>query len=132
MGYRASYDEGSNTLTLRFNNPPTSLSNARIVIDPGHGGTDPGALGNISGKHESFITAKVADKLESALNNAGADVYRIDTSGSAKVELDDRIAQASSFNPQIFISIHCNSALNTSAKGHEVYYFYPFSKSLAT
>ena len=132
MGYRASYDEGSNTLTLRFNNPPTSLSNARIVIDPGHGGTDPGALGNISGKHESFITAKVADKLESALNNAGADVSRIDTSGSAKVELDDRIQQASNFNPQIFVSIHCNSALNTSAKGHEVYYFYPFSKSLAT
>ncbi|MEG2087372.1 MAG: N-acetylmuramoyl-L-alanine amidase, partial [Angelakisella sp.] len=129
LGYRASYDEAGKTLILRFNNVPATLGEARIVLDPGHGGSDPGALGNISGKHESYLNAQIALKLEAALKNAGASVYRIST--DSKVELPDRVAKAYAYDPQLFISIHCNSALNTAAQGHEVYFFYPFSRGLA-
>ena len=130
VGYTASFD-GSN-LVLRFNNVPASLSDARIVVDPGHGGTDPGALGFNKYYPESAINSAIADKLADVLRDSyGASVKLINTKGSAKVELDDRIAQAQSYNPQLFISIHCNSALSSSGKGSETYYFYPFSKGLA-
>lgn len=128
-GYTGTYS--GSTLTLKFLNPPSSISNATIMIDPGHGGTDPGALGNISGKDEAYINSEVAKKLEASLVSAGATVKRIDTDGSAKIELYERVAMGMAYQPHVFISVHCNASLSTSATGHEVYYFYPFAEALA-
>jgi N-acetylmuramoyl-L-alanine amidase len=58
MGYSSFYD-GNGDLVLRFNNPPSAsgsdLSGTRIVIDPGHGGNDTGALGYLSASPEKVI-----------------------------------------------------------------------------
>lgn len=130
MGYRAHYE--GNNLVLRFHNIPPSLAQARIVVDPGHGGTDPGALGFNKYYSENVINAAIADKLTDILRtDYGASVKLIHTKGSTKVELNDRIAQAESYNPQLFISIHCNSSVSPLSQGTEAYYFYPFSKALA-
>ena len=130
VGYYA-YFEGDN-LVLRFNNVPASLSEARIVVDPGHGGTDPGALGFNKYYPENVINAAIGEKLADVLRNSyGASVKLIDTTGSAKVDLDNRISQAEKYGPQLFISVHCNSALSPTGKGSETYYFYSFSKGLA-
>ena len=130
VGYRAYYE--GNNLVIRFNNVPSSLANARIVVDPGHGGTDPGALGFNKYYPENVITAAIGKKLANVLQSSyGATVKLIDTTGSSKVDLDNRISQAEAFSPQLFISVHCNSALSPSAKGSETYYFYSFSKPLA-
>lgn len=125
-GYTASYS--GNTLTLCFNNPPSSISGARIVIDPGHGGPDVGALGFYEGKHENYITRLIGVELAQILRNRGANVLLIDTSGSGRVTIQNRLAQAIAFDPQIFLSIHCNSAYSSSAIGNEAYYFHDFSK----
>ena len=129
-GYTASYN--GNTLSLQFNNPPSGIAGARIVIDPGHGGTDVGALGFYPGKHEDYVNRQIATELAAILRNQGASVLLIDTSGSAKVVLQTRVAQASAFKPQIFLSVHSNSATNSSARGSEAYYFYDFSQQFCS
>lgn len=129
-GYTASYN--GNILSLQFNNPPSGIAGAKIVIDPGHGGTDVGALGFYPGKHEDYVNRQIATELAAILRNRGASVLLIDTSGSAKVVLQTRVAQASAFKPQIFLSVHSNSATNSSARGSEAYYFYDFSQQFCS
>ena len=130
IGYKAYYDSSDN-LVFRFNNPPSSVAGARIVIDPGHSVADPGALGFLSSYPEQVINQGIASQLLEILQGMGASVKLINTQGGA-VSLESRVKQASSFNPQIFVSIHNNSSTSSSAKGTEAYYFYPFSSKLAS
>ena len=125
LGYKAYYEDGN--LLLRFNNSPGSLSGARIVVDPGHGGSDPGAVGFYPGKDEADINLAVANKLVSELKGRGASVLMV-TPGST---MASRLSAARAFNPQVLVSVHCNTSPSSSAKGTEVYYFYPFQKQLA-
>lgn len=126
VGYKAYYD--GDTLVLRFNNPPGSLSGARIVVDPGHGGNDPGASGFYPGKDEADINLAIAQKLVAELQGRGASVL-MTSPGST---MASRMAAAKAFNPQVLVSIHGNSSkANPTASGSEVYYFYPFAKQLA-
>ncbi|WP_101911055.1 N-acetylmuramoyl-L-alanine amidase [Marasmitruncus massiliensis] len=125
LGYKAYYEDGN--LLLRFNNSPGSLSGARIVVDPGHGGSDPGAVGFYPGKDEADINLAVANKLVSELKSRGASVLMV-TPGST---MASRLSAARAFNPQVLVSVHCNTSPSSSAKGTEVYYFYPFQKQLA-
>lgn len=129
MGYKGYYDESGN-LVFRFNNPPTSISGARIVIDPGHGGKDTGALGFLAEYPEKVINSAIADALANELQSRGATVLLLDTSSG--MDLATRTAKAEAFNADILISVHNNSASSSSAQGTEIYYFNPFSKALAT
>lgn len=132
VGYRASYDSTGN-LVLRFHNVPASLSGAKVVVDPGHGGTDFGALGYLTAYPEKVVNWQIARRLASALESKGANVLLINTQvSSGKVDLPNRMNQANSFNPQAFVSIHNNSATSKTATGHEAYYFYSFSQGLAS
>lgn len=125
LGYKAYYE--GNSLVLRFNNSPGSLSGARIVVDPGHGGNDPGNLGFYPGKDEADINLAVAKKLVSDLKSQGATVLMAEPGST----MATRMAAARAFNAQVLVSVHSNSAPNVKATGTEVYYFYPFSKQLA-
>ena len=126
LGYKASYN--GSTLTLRFHNVP-EMGSARIVIDPGHSGPDNGAAGNLAAYPEKVVNQQIAKRLYNVLKNSyGSNVYLIDTTGSSKVELSTRVSLAEKHNAQLFLSIHCNSAASTTAKGNEAYYFYSFSK----
>ena len=78
------------------------------------------------------MNRQIATELAAILRNRGASVLLIDTSGSAKVVLQTRVAQASAFKPQIFLSVHSNSATNSSARGSEAYYFYDFSQQFCS
>lgn len=129
MGYRAYY-EGSN-LVLRFNNPPSSLAGARIVIDPGHSVKDPGAPGFNPNYPEQYINNQIAQYLKTELQNRGATVMLINTQ-SGGIVLETRMEQARSFNPHMFLSVHNNSSVNSNASGTETFYFYNFSKSIAS
>lgn len=126
LGYKAYYDNSGN-LIIRFNNSPGSLSGARVVVDPGHGGNDPGALGFYPGKDEKDINYEIAQKLVAELQGRGATVLMLEPGST----MASRMASARAFNPQVLVSVHCNSAQNASAKGTEVYYFYSFQKNLA-
>lgn len=135
MGMYPYYDNDGN-LILRFNNPPdvsrTNLSGAKIVIDPGHGGSDSGALGYLAAYPEKVINYSIASKLASILKSRGASVVFTNNSMYNYLSLQQRVANTSAADPHLFISVHSNSsAYNTSAVGTEAYYFNYWSSGLA-
>lgn len=91
-----------------------------VVIDAGHGGTDPGAVGKKS--KEKDITLDVALKTGSYIKENYPEVKVIYTRDKdVFVKLRDRAAKANSVNADIFISIHCNAAKSTQAYGAETF-----------
>lgn len=133
--YYGCYAEYTSTgnLKLRFYNPISSLSEARIVIDPGHGynaGTlDTGTIGT-DGTYESAMNLQKAKALKAELESRGATVYMLDSDGTNLKDLYKRCQLAYDWEPHIFVSVHHNSG-SASARGVEVYYNTPFSMPLA-
>ncbi len=96
-----------------------------IVIDAGHGGSDPGAVGkNSSGKvvaEESKINLAIALLVGEKLQSSGIEVvYTRDD--DTYVKLQERSELANAIECDLFVSIHCNSIENSSIKGTQVYY----------
>ncbi|EFR87650.1 N-acetylmuramoyl-L-alanine amidase [Listeria marthii] len=109
----------------------TKLSEATIVIDPGHGGNDPGAKG-ANGTIEKEMTLKTAKQLKEKLESRGAKV--ILTRNSDKyISLKARTNVAAKNNADVFISIHFDSLEDTSkaVSGQTTYYYDNSDKSLA-
>ncbi len=93
----------------------------RIVVDPGHGGKDSGALGP-GGVMEKDVALKVALKLAKKLHDElGIDVV-MTRSTDIFIPLDERTAIANKVNADLFVSIHANASLNKSTEGMETYY----------
>ncbi|MGA9210955.1 MAG: N-acetylmuramoyl-L-alanine amidase [Terriglobales bacterium] len=93
----------------------------KIVIDPGHGGAEYGAIGH-SGLKEKDLTLEIAKRLGGLLSNRlGAEVIYTRTS-DATVALDTRAAIANQAGADLFISIHANSSDDPAARGVETYY----------
>lgn len=128
-GCSVEYDEyGYMVITLH--NKPQTLSGSVILLDPGHGGKDPGALGYGGAVEECDINLAVAYYTKQALEQRGAVVYS--TRGAdTTLELEDRKAIARSLKPDYFVSIHSNGSENKSMIGTATYYYKPFSKKLA-
>ena len=96
-----------------------STSNIRkVFIDPGHGGTDPGASGN--GLYEKEVVLSISKKVRNILISKGFEV-ELSRSKDQYVSLSDRAAQANAWDADLFVSIHCNSATSSSANGTECY-----------
>lgn len=91
---------------------------AKVFLDPGHGGKNPGALGN--GLREKDINLSVALKIGNILKNHGVNVGYSRTT-DVFLELADRASKANNFGANLFVSIHCNAFSDTSAKGVETY-----------
>ena len=87
-----------------------------VVIDPGHGGKDPGAVG-IGGIQEKTITLDVAKKLGKLLEqNLDVNVVYTRENNGEFIPLKKRTKIANDSNGKLFISIHANA----SKKGHQV------------
>lgn len=91
----------------------------KVVLDAGHGGKDSGACAN--GKQEKDIALQLALKVQNHLVAKGVQVYQTRSSDTYP-ELISRPRLAVSKGCDLFVSIHCNSNENTSAKGIEVLY----------
>lgn len=95
-----------------------------IFIDPGHGGSDPGALGKVDGQtvvNEKDVNLSVSLKLWEYLKSAGANVD-MTRYADVRVELKDRPAMANNLGAYIFVSIHNNSNVSPVPNGTEVLY----------
>jgi N-acetylmuramoyl-L-alanine amidase len=92
----------------------------RIVIDPGHGGKDPGAQGP-NGIVEKAINLTMAQDLADALRAQDYEVLLTRTDDSF-VPLADRAALANKYHADLFISLHCNASLSSQLHGFEVYF----------
>ncbi|MED4075194.1 N-acetylmuramoyl-L-alanine amidase [Lysinibacillus fusiformis] len=102
-----------------LNQSAKPLQNRVIILDPGHGGKDPGTVkGSVS---EKSITLKVSTQVKQLLENAGAKVYMTRT-GDTYPSLQDRVDFTQANYGEIFVSVHVNSAANSSAQGTETYY----------
>jgi len=102
-----------------LNQSGNPLKDRIIIVDPGHGGKDPGAV--VGSYSEKAITLKVSTLVKQKLEAAGAKVYMTRT-GDTYPSLQDRVDFTDANYGEIFVSIHVNSAANTSAQGTETYY----------
>jgi N-acetylmuramoyl-L-alanine amidase len=93
----------------------------RIVIDPGHGGHDPGAM-SPTGTREKDIVLQIGLKLSQKIREElGIDVV-MTRSTDVFIELQERTAIANKVGADLFVSIHANASLNRAANGIETYY----------
>ena len=93
-----------------------------VVIDPGHGGKDPGALGSRKNMHEKHIVLAVSKLLGDKIKEAYPDVKVVYTrSNDTFIGLHDRAMTARKNNADLFISIHCNGSKSKDAKGTSIH-----------
>ncbi len=91
-----------------------------ILIDPGHGGRDSGAV-SASGIKEKDLNLQLSLFLAEALRARGYTVH-LTRSDDRYLSLDERPGMIARYKADLFISVHHNSAANTAASGHEVYF----------
>lgn len=101
--------------------PPTK-GYTTIIIDPGHGGKDSGALG-LRQTEEKDITLKVGLKLKELLSNRPGVRVLMTRDRDVFVELEERAKFANSQDADLFVSIHVNSHPSRTVKGIEIYHF---------
>jgi N-acetylmuramoyl-L-alanine amidase len=89
-----------------------------VVIDPGHGGRDPGTAHN--GFREKDIVLDVALMVADTLKASGVDA-RLTRNTDTFVELNDRAALAQGVGAKLFVSLHCDAAPNRRARGFTIY-----------
>ena len=93
----------------------------KIVLDPGHGGKDPGAIG-IGGVAEKDIVLAVAKKLAQKLKREMRVEVVLTREDDRFIPLEDRTAVANAEDADLFVSLHMNASPNGEAKGLETYY----------
>lgn len=103
------------------NQPPLVTVANRVVLDPGHGGHDPGATG-YSGSYEKDVNLNIARKTADLLRAAGFEVM-MTRDDDTFIALNDRVSFANSSQAAVFVSIHCNGSTSSDTNGTEVYYY---------
>jgi N-acetylmuramoyl-L-alanine amidase len=102
---------------LRYKTP-VKLGMKTIMVDAGHGGSDPGA---INGSHkEKVYTLQIAKRLQTQLEKLGFRVIMTRT-GDTYPTLQERAALCKKYKPDLYISIHCNSSTSKTPAGIETY-----------
>ena len=125
-------------------NPPPDVpfvnGSGRVVcIDPGHGGSDCGALNRTLNIYEKDVTLDISMRLRKLLAARGWHVVLTRTTdrdltypgSSASEELSARVRVAHAFHADLFISIHCNSSANPTASGSSTHYYKDTDRVLA-
>lgn len=105
----------------------TKWTNYNIMIDPGHGGSDPGASGP-SAPHEATLVLRCGTALKNRIVNECGGTVKMTRTTDTFVSLSSRKASSVSYDPYIFCSLHLN-AFNTTAKGTETYYYWTSGNS---
>ncbi|MCX6640065.1 MAG: N-acetylmuramoyl-L-alanine amidase [bacterium] len=95
-----------------------------VVIDPGHGGQDPGAVG-LTGLKEKEVTLSVALKLKELLETHTDLKVVLTRKDDHFIALNERTSKANRAGGKLFISIHCNSSKQRKAHGFETYFLKP-------
>jgi N-acetylmuramoyl-L-alanine amidase len=106
-------------LNLLGSEGTVSLRPCRIILDPGHGGKDPGAIGS-AGTYEKDIVLDIAKRLKTILEGYQYDV-KMTRADDTFIPLEQRTEIASQFVADLFISIHANASTTNRASGLEVY-----------
>ncbi|KAA5804668.1 N-acetylmuramoyl-L-alanine amidase [Alkalicaulis satelles] len=101
---------------------PAGCERIRVVIDPGHGGRDPGALARFGGMHEAGIALAAGLQLRDILNETGRYEVIMTRDRDVYVSLEDRVRIARQARADLFISLHADSAGgNAGPSGATIY-----------
>lgn len=134
-----SYYNANGQLCFEFLNPKkialadnqygADLTGVKVLIDVGHGGKDPGALG-VGNKNytEAYSNLYLAQKIAANLRSIGATVYLNRNDNSISLP-DTKIRLLKTLKPDYCIAIHHDSSTRSSLNGFGAYYFQPFAKS---
>jgi N-acetylmuramoyl-L-alanine amidase len=101
----------------------------KIFVDPGHGGSDSGAVGN--GLQEKDVTLEIAKKMEEILKGYQNVEVKLSRADDQSVSLQQRTDMANSWGADVLLSIHLNSSSSSDARGFESY-IYPNAGSRTT
>lgn len=101
--------------------PANAIAAKTIVVDAGHGGSDPGALG-VNGLYEKNVNYDIAMRVRDLLTVKGYDVFLTRTDDRF-ISLADRVTLTNGANADAFVSIHANSHPNNSVSGSLVLYY---------
>ncbi|MBE0607434.1 MAG: N-acetylmuramoyl-L-alanine amidase, partial [Deltaproteobacteria bacterium] len=103
--------------------PPPSPSRkprVRVMIDPGHGGKDPGAIGR-TGLKEKDVVLEIARRIREKLSRSGEFDVLMTRDEDVFIPLEERTAMANKGGVDIFVSIHINASRNRKAEGFSTY-----------
>jgi N-acetylmuramoyl-L-alanine amidase len=92
---------------------------ARVILDPGHGGSDKGARGP-NGTEEKDVALDIARRVAPVLTGQGIEV-ELTRDDDSFVSLEERTARANAFAADLFVSIHCNASEGRARRGLETY-----------
>jgi N-acetylmuramoyl-L-alanine amidase len=112
------------------NTPTLSRGIKVVVIDPGHGGDDTGAIGR-KGTREKDITLQIARRVKTLLEKHGIKVI-LTRNSDKTMDLIDRTKIANAANADLFLSIHCNANVKSKFTGVEVFYLNNSSDTYST
>lgn len=101
--------------------PPVVKPRPRLIaLDPGHGGTDPGALG-VTGIQEKNVVITVARELQAQLQAGGRYRVMLTRTADSFVALRERVAKAEQVKADLFLSIHADSHPDPDVRGASIY-----------
>ncbi len=109
----------SGTVNASSSNPCSRRLSGTVVIDPGHGGKDPGAI-SVKGFYEKTVNLSVARKVVARLRQCGLQVVMTRNS-DIFIELERRAEIANQHRADLFVSIHADSSMTRTHKGYSVY-----------
>lgn len=101
--------------------PARTRQRKTVVIDAGHGGRDPGAIGRTLNVYEKHVVLDAALKLRDALNHRGNYNVVLTRDADRYVEHAERVRISRDANAELFISIHADANANAEAHGASVY-----------
>jgi N-acetylmuramoyl-L-alanine amidase len=105
---------------LPDNKPPTVAEKPLIVLDPGHGGQDPGAIG-VGGIYEKDITLATAKEVKRQLEATGRYRVKLTRDSDVFIRLRDRVAIGREAGADLFISLHADSISSGDVRGMSIY-----------
>ena len=117
----ASFTPAKTTVPAAKGTKPAAAGIRKIVLDPGHGGRDPGAIG-AGGIAEKDLVLSVARKLARKLQREMGIEVVLTRKDDSFVPLEDRTAIANAENADLFVSLHMNASPSAEARGLETYY----------
>jgi len=97
----------------------------KVLVDPGHGGTDPGAT--YKKIHEADLNLELSNLLTTELDKLGITINQTRINDTF-ISLIDRVKMQKSYKPNLFVSVHCNSFMDSKVRGFEVLFYSPASK----
>lgn len=121
VNYSVLKNNNTNELVLELKNA-NRYREILVIIDPGHGGTDPGAISTLLKMKESELVLDVSHRLNKLLQDAGFRTY-MTRSTDTFITLQDRVGVANQLKGDLFVSVHANAVGRAEVNGIENLYY---------